>query len=512
MASTRNTDKDEAISLSELATTEGITLPSDPLERVVGQDEAIALARVAAVQRRNLLLVGPPGIGKSMIARALSLHLPMPKQEIRVVHNPEHPERPTVEVKSGAEAESEKTSMEYAGGEIVDPAEAPITVAERLGYRCRSCGSYSSPKETYCPKCQKSKLFNNISGQGNPFGDIFGNLFEMTMGQTLGTDRVTTTRKRFDKEEVVVYERFGDVIRVLDQKALEKRREMEKQSPHKIIVPYRRNNFVMVTGASETELLGDVRHDPYGGHAQLGTQPYERVIPGAIHEAHEGVLYIDEIPHIGDLQRFILTAMQDRMFPIEGHNPQSAGASVRVDNVPCDFILVASCNIQDLQRIIAPLRSRVVGDGYEVLLETTMKDNPDNRVKLAQFVAQEIQKDGKIPHATIEAVNEVIKEASRRARTIDHKDDSLTLRLRELGGVVRAAGDMAVLGQSRYIEADHIRAALKKTKPVEEQIRDRYGNFFRAVSDEMTPSQRQSGNDYWYESETANDFNKPGYG
>lgn len=512
MASTGNSDKEPPASLADLSTTEAITLPHDPLERVIGQDEAVALARVAAVQRRNLLLVGPPGIGKSMIARALSLHLPIPKQEVRVVHNPEYPERPTVEVKSGNEAESEKASREYAGGEIVDPTEAPITVAERLGYRCRSCGSYSSPKETYCPKCQKSKLFNNISSQGNPFGDMFGNLFEMTMGQTLGTDRVTTTRKRFDKEEVVVYERFGEMIRVLDQKALEKRREMEKQSPHKIIVPYRRNNFVMVTGASETELLGDVRHDPYGGHSQLGTQPYERVIAGAIHEAHEGVLYIDEIPHLGDLQRFILTAMQDRVFPIEGHNAQSAGASVRVENVPCNFILVASCNIQDLQRIIAPLRSRVVGDGYEVLLETTMKDNAANRLKLVQFVAQEIQKDGKIPHATIEAVNEIIKEAARRAKAVDRKEDALTLRLRELGGVIRAAGDIAAIEQSRYIEADHITAALKKTRPAEEQIRERYGNFFKAVNEEMTPSQRQSGNEYWYESETVNDFDKPGYG
>lgn len=512
MESNHNREKSKAPILEGLTTTEEIMLPPDPLERVIGQDEAVSLARVAAVQRRNLLLVGPPGIGKSMIARALSLHLPMPKQEIRVVHNPEHPERPTVEIKKGSEAENEKTTKEYAGGEIVDPTEAPITVSERLGYRCRSCGSYSSPKEMYCPKCQKSKLFNNISGQGNPFGDIFGNLFEMTMGQTLGTDRVTTTRKRFDKEEVVVYERFGDMIRVLDQKALEKKREIEKQSPHKVIVPFRRNNFVMVTGASETELLGDVRHDPYGGHQQLGTQPYERVIAGAVHEAHEGVLYIDEIQHLGELQRFMLTAMQDRFFPIEGHNPQSAGASVRVDSVPCDFILVASCNIQDLQKIIAPLRSRIVGDGYEVLLETTMKDNPANRMKIAQFVAQEIQKDGKIPHATIEAVNEVIKEAARRAKTIDRKDDSLTLRLRELGGVIRAAGDIAVLEGSRNIEAQHITAALKKTRPVEEQVREKYGNFFRAVNEEMTASQRQSGNEYWYESETVHDFDKPGYG
>jgi len=495
---------------SGYATTEEISIPQEPLDRVIGQNEAVELARIAALQRRNLLLVGPPGVGKSMIARALAMHLPPPQFEVRVVHNPEKPERPTVEVKPGIEAENERTNREYAGGEIIEPSEAPIAVAERLGYRCRSCGAYSSPKDIYCPKCQKSKLFNNFSGQGNPFGDIFGNLFQISIDQGLGSDRVTTTRRRFDKEEVVVYERFGDMIRVLDQKALEKRREMEKQSPHKVIIPFRRNNFIMVTGASETELLGDVRHDPYGGHSQLGTQPYERVIPGAIHEAHEGVLYIDELPHLGELQRFILTAMQDRNFPIEGHNPQSAGASVRVEGVPCDFILVASCNIQDLQQIISPLRSRIIGDGYEVLLETTMRDTPENRMKLVQFVAQEIQKDGKIVHATSEAVNEVIREAGRRAKNIDGKDGALTLRLRELGGLIRAAGDIAVIEQSKYIEARHITEALRRTKPVEEQIREKYGNFFQAVNNEMTAAQRQSKSEYWYENDVRSN-DKPGY-
>ncbi|MEM3851506.1 MAG: ATP-binding protein [Methanomassiliicoccales archaeon] len=494
----------------DFTTTEEVSIPQDPLERVIGQEDAVALARVAAVQRRHLLLVGPPGIGKSMIARALSFHLPMPREEIRVVHNPEHPERPTVEIKRAEDVEAEKASREFAGGDIIDPTEAPITIAERLGYRCRNCGTYSSPKEVYCPRCQKSKMFNNAGGNVNPFSDLFGNLFEMTLGQGVGTDRVTTTRKKFDKEEVVVYERYGEMIRVLDQKALEKRREMEKQSPHKVIVPHRRNNFVMVTGASETELLGDVRHDPYGGHAQLGTQPYERVIPGAIHEAHEGVLYIDELPHLGELQRYILTAMQDRTFPIEGHNPQSAGASVRVDGVPCNFILVASCNLQDLQQIISPLRSRILGDGYEILLETTMKDTPENRLRLAQFVAQEIQKDGKIPHATIEAVRELIKEATRRAKIIDGKEESLTLRLRELGGVIRAAGDVAVIEGSRYIEERHIGLALKRTKPVEDQIKEKYGTLYSALNRELTPAQRQTKAEYWYENDSSTD-QKPGY-
>ena len=202
----------------------------------------------------------------------------------------------------------------------------------------------------------------------------------------------------------MVFERCGEMIRVLDQTALEKRRELEKVSPRKVLVPLDRNPFVLATGSSETELTGDVRHDPYGGHPQLGTQPYERVIPGAIHEAHEGVLFLDELPHLGHIQRYILTAMQEKKFPISGRNPQSAGASVKVVDVPCDFIFVGACNIQDLEQVLSPLRSRISGNGYEVLVNTTMEDNDMNRARLAQFIAQEITVDGRIPQATRAAV------------------------------------------------------------------------------------------------------------
>ncbi len=387
---------DEAFSLDEIDTTGDILIPDDPMKRVIGQDEAVHLARIAARQRRHILLVGPPGTGKSMIAQALSLHLPTVTEEIRIVHNPENPERPLVEVKRRDEVLHEQSRLAGAEGDLIDPKVAPINVAERLGYKCVHCGTYSSPSDRMCTKCARPKAVAQ-SNVGNPFGDLLGGIFEVTLAQMGGRDRVTTTRQQFGKEEVVVYERAGDMIRMLDQKALEKRREVERESPRKVLVPITRRPFLLATGASETELLGDVRHDPYGGHPQLGTQPYDRVVAGSIHEAHEGVLFIDELPQLGHLQRYILTAMQEKRFPISGRNPQSAGASVKVEGVPCDFIFVGACNIQDLPHLLSPLRSRIAGGGYEVLVETTMPDNEWNRAKMAQFVAQEVAMDKRIP-------------------------------------------------------------------------------------------------------------------
>jgi ATP-dependent Lon protease len=480
-----------------------VTIPSDPLQRVIGQEEAVTLARIAAQQRRHLLLVGPPGTGKSMIAQALSLYLSRPTQEIRVVHNPENPERPLVEVKGAEEVGRESQSKEFAEGELIDPKNAPVNVAERLGYRCRNCGAYSSPKERQCIKCQKLK--SSEVANNNPFGDLMSGLFEQMnvagLAGPVGKERVTTTRTRFGKEEVVVFERCGEMIRVLDQEALEKRREWERQSPRKVLVPLDRNPFVLATGSSETELLGDVRHDPYGGHAQLGTQPYDRVVPGAIHEAHEGVLFVDELPHLGHQQRFILTAMQERRFPISGRNPQSAGASVKVDNVPCNFIFVGACNIQDLEQVLSPLRSRICGNGYEVLVNTAMPDTPENRKMLVQFIAQEIVSDGRIPHADRSAIEAIVKEARARASKVDGISNALTLRLRELGGLIRAAGDLAVVEGAELITSKHIAKAVQRSRSAEEQIKERYGSYTKGLGTDISPAQKER-SPYYFWNET----------
>jgi len=203
----------------------------------------------------------------------------------------------------------------------------------------------------------------------------------------------------------------------------------------------------------------------------LGTPAHERVEPGMIHRAHRGVLFIDEIATLSlKMQQSLLTAMQEKKFPITGQSELSSGAMVRTEPVPCDFVLVAAGNLDTVDKMHPALRSRIRGYGYEIYMRTTMPDTLENRRKLVQFVAQEVKKDGKIPHFTRDAVEEIVREAQKRAGRKGH----LTLRLRDLGGVVRAAGDIAIREGAKYVTREHVLKALQLARPLEKQLADWY--------------------------------------
>jgi len=102
-------------------------------------------------------------------------------------------------------------------------------------------------------------------------------------------------------------------------------------------------------------------------------------------------------------------------------------------------------------------------------METNMPDTEENRLNIARFVAQEVKKDEKIPAFDKYAVGEILREGQRRSG----KKGEITLRMRELGGLVRIAGDMAVNKGDKLVTAEHVMAARETARSLEQQIADK---------------------------------------
>jgi Lon-like ATP-dependent protease len=237
--------------------------------------------------------------------------------------------------------------------------------------------------------------------------------------------------------------------------------------------------FIDATGAHAGAMLGDVRHDPFqsGG---LETPPHDRVEAGAIHKSHRGVLFIDEINMLRmESQQSLLTALQEKKFAIMGQSERSSGAMVKTEAVPCDFVLVAAGNLDaikgDERNPFHPgmhpaLRSRIRGYGYEVYMNSSIDDTHENRWKLLRFIAQEVKRDTKIPQFDRGACMEILREAQRRAG----RRGRLTLRLRELGGLVRTAGDIAYEEKGPVVTQAHVLKAKTIARSLEQQVADQY--------------------------------------
>ena len=403
--------------------TSGIKVNKRVIDQVIGQDEAVNIIKKAAQQRRHVLLIGEPGTGKSMMGMGLAELLPKEKLvDIVAFPNPNDENTPLI-----------RTVPAGKGRELI--ARAKI---ENMGmFKNQNLVMFvlviiAMLAPWWVRSYYKSDLMFTAFFLG---GMIFLGAFVIFLN--LGR-------------------RMPDKIKI----------------PKLIVDNYKGKTapFYDGTGAHAGALLGDVLHDPFqsGG---LGTPAHERVVAGMIHKTNLGVLFIDEIATLQPVtQQELLSALQERKFAITGQSERSAGAMVRTEPVPCDFILVAAGNMETVRHMHPALRSRIRGYGYEVYMNETIPDTQENRDKIAIFVAQEVVKDKKIPHFSREAVETIIEEARRMANRKGH----LTLRLRELGGLIRAAGDVAKEEKSSLVEKKHIIAAKKIARTLEKQIADKY--------------------------------------
>ena len=413
---------DEWLESVDFQSTAEVPIPDRLVDQVIGQEDASVVIRKAAEQRRHMMMIGDPGTGKSMLARSMTGLLPSDELEDTLCYpNDDDDNEPRV-----------RTVPAGRGDRIVKTQREQIRIQRE--------------------KHQRTLLIAVVAVA-----------FLLAVLAIRSGDLLTLI--------------FGMLLLAFAYMFISNRlRSGDEASLPKVLVKHERDDdppFVDATGTLAGSLLGDVRHDPFqsGG---METPAHERVEAGAIHKANGGVLFIDEINLLRlDEQQALLTAMQERAFPISGRSERSSGALTKTEPVPCDFILVAAGNLDAIQGMHPALRSRIRGYGYEVYVNSEMPDTAKNRRRLIRFIAQEVEKDldtnRAIPHFDRSAVGMVLREAQRRSG----RRGKLSLRLRELGGLVRIAGDLAVEEGAEFTSAKHVLSARRIARPLEQQVADR---------------------------------------
>jgi Lon-like ATP-dependent protease len=470
--------------LSSFDNTSQITIPDDPIEKVIFQDRAKKAIRKVAQNRGHLLLAGKPGTGKSLLADMFNHVIDKSLGDYI---------RPKESIVAYPGKDQNHVRIAYADPEKIE--EYIHMTNEGIEHAKDSIEEFSLDKQIKSVKRVKTALLW-ITGLGIPAGLLFPPAFIVTGLSGIGAIFMFMQENNHKVQEKIQQEiqstRSANVKHLMDL------------VPEVLHDPRTDTNLMIrVSEPSSSNMKGGFRHDPYQS-GNLQTPIHKRAYLGA--HAKAPIIYIDELKTLikEGYMSSMLEVMQNKKYILEGGKNTGSGAADRSENyLKADNIIIACCNHDTLQYLQeegdGAFLSRIEDKGEIINMESSVPETKESIAQVSQYIKQEInnlsaefedtwgaviEKEGlagvrkrseqiygkrlpleyklKVREFSRNAVAEIVKELRCRA-----SDGKLSCILRPINGIIKTAELEAIVENSEFVEPRHIRTALREHTSIE---------------------------------------------
>ncbi|MBI5741593.1 MAG: ATP-binding protein [Nitrospirae bacterium] len=470
--------------LGHFENTSQITVPSDPIEKVIFQEKARKAIRKVAQNRGHLLLAGKPGTGKSLLADMFN-HVIDKSLGDYIRH------REAIVAYPG----KDQNHVRIAYAEP-DRIEEYISMANQGIENAReSIEEFSLDKQINSVTKVKTALLW-VTGASLAAGIFFPPAFIVTGLSGIGAIFMFMQENNHKVQEKIQQElqntKSANVKHLVDM------------IPEVLHDPRRDTNLMIrVSEPNSHNMKGGFRHDPYQS-GNLHTPIHKRAYLGA--HAKAPIIYIDELKTLikEGYMSSLLEIMQNKKYMLEGGKNTGSGAADRSENyLKADNIIIACCNHDTLHYLQeegdGAFLSRIEDKGEIINMENSVPETKENIAQVAQYIKQEIinlerefdetwgtviEKEGlagvrrrseqiigrrlpfdyrlKVREFSRNAVAEIIKELRCRA-----SDGKLSCILRPINGIIKTAELEAITENSEFVDPGHIRKALREHTSIE---------------------------------------------
>ncbi|MDY6881234.1 MAG: S16 family serine protease [Thermodesulfobacteriota bacterium] len=464
--------------------TSEISLPEDPIEKVIFQDRAKAAIRKVAQNKGHILMVGRPGTGKSLLAGMF---------------------KDVIDRSLGEYIRHKEAIVAFPGKDrnhIRFAYETPETINKAIGKvneaierAQNSVEEFSLADQIRSVKRVKTALLW-ITGTTALAGCFFPPAFIATGLSGMGAVFMYLQENNHRAQEKIHRETHNRKLNV--------GKNLRDMIPVVLHDPQKDKELMSrISEPNARNMKGGFRHDPYQS-GNLHTPAHLRAYLGA--HARSPIIYIDELKTLvkAGYMSDMLEIMQEKKYILEGGIDTGSGGADRSENhLKAENIILACCNHDTLEYLQkegdGAFLSRIEDKGEIVQMESAVSENLESIKQSVQYVKQEIDHLGqeisqtwaevfeqegyrgakkrselifgkKLPEGYLlearefsrGAVLEIIKELRCRA-----SDRKLSAILRPINGIIKTAEYNAILENASFVEAEHVKKALKEHQSLE---------------------------------------------